>query len=482
MGGANSGMDDNTTSLLFECATFARDSVRKTSRALGQNSDSSARYEKGVDRHSPELGLARALHLIQELDCGDITTLEYDLTDGRPLERKHIVTTPAKICGVLGITVPDQTMIDILKRLEFTVDVQADGSWDVSAPLYREDVESFPDLAEEVIREYGYDHIVPTFLNTAAVTNGGLNYEQKQQLKTKRLLAAQGFYEASTLAFYSNAEFDMLHIPAEDEARKAIRILNPISENLSVMRTLLAPSMLNVIVDNLKKGNAEGRLFEMSNIYIPKQLPVTELPEERLHLGFAAWGSEEDFFAVKGAVESFGAAFGVELTVERATDVAWLHPGIAAYILCKGEHVGVFGKLANDVTSELKLPKDSRANLNIYLGEIDWVAFHALVPAAIHYQPIPEFAPVQRDLALVAPESMECGTLVTEMQRACKQLTKVELFDIYRGEKLGADKKSMAFSLSFQPADKPLTPDEIDRFVKKILGNLKFKLGIEIRE
>ena len=232
----------------------------------------------------------------------------------------------------------------------------------------------------------------------------------------------------------------------------------------------------------LEARNAEGRLFEMSNIYIPKQLPVTELPEERLHLGFAAWGSEEDFFAVKGAVESFGAAFGVELTVERATDVAWLHPGIAAYILCKGERVGVFGKLANDVTSELKLPKDSRANLNIYLGEIDWVAFHALVPAAIHYQPIPEFAPVQRDLALVAPESMECGTLVTEMQRACKQLTKVELFDIYRGEKLGADKKSMAFSLSFQPADKPLTPDEIDRFVKKILGNLKFKLGIEIRE
>ena len=153
-------MDENTTSLLFECATFARDCVRKTSRALGQNSDSSARYEKGVDRHSPELGLARALHLIQELDCGDITTLEYDLTDGRPMERKHIVTTPAKICGVLGITVPDQTMIDILQRLEFTVDVQADGSWDVSAPLYREDVESFPDLAEEVIREYGYDHIV----------------------------------------------------------------------------------------------------------------------------------------------------------------------------------------------------------------------------------------------------------------------------------------------------------------------------------
>ena len=128
-----------------------------------------------------------------------------------------------------------------------------------------------------------------------------------------------------------------------------------------------------------------------------------------------------------------GDAFGVELTVERAADVAWLHPGIAAYILCKGERVGVFGKLANDVTAELKLPKDSRSNLNIYLGEIDWVAFHALVPTSLHYTPIPEFAPVQRDLALVAPESMECGTLITEMQCACKQLTRVELFDIYRG-------------------------------------------------
>ena len=482
MGGANSGMDDATTSLLFECATFARDSVRKTSRALGQNSDSSARYEKGVDRHSPEMGLARALHLIQELDCGDITTLEYDLTDGRPLERRHIVTTPAKICGVLGITVPDQTMIDILKRLEFTVDVQADGSWDVSAPLYREDVESFPDLAEEVIREYGYDHIVPTFLKAAQVTTGGLTAEQKARAKAKRTMCAQGFYEAETLAFYADADLDMLHIAADAPERKVIRILNPISSHLTIMRPLLAPSLLNVVVDNLRKGNGEGRLFEMSNIYIPKQLPVTELPEERLHLGFAAWGSDEDFCTVKGAVAALGDAFGVELTVERAADVAWLHPGIAAYILCKGERVGVFGKLANDVTAELKLPKDSRSNLNIYLGEIDWVAFHALVPTSLHYTPIPEFAPVQRDLALVAPESMECGTLITEMQRACKQLTRVELFDIYRGEKLGADKKSMAFSLYFQPGEKPFAADEVDRFVKKILGNLKFKLGIEIRE
>ena len=484
MGGANSGMDDNTTSLLFECATFARDCVRKTSRALGQNSDSSARYEKGVDRNSPELGLARALHLIQELGCGEVTATHFDCSAGAPREGKHFTAKVSGINAILGITVPTDAILDILNRLQFEVKLAADGdTMQVVAPRWREDIEvGEPDLAEEVIREYGYEHIVPTFLKAATVTTGGLTAEQKAQAKAKRTMCAQGFYEAETLAFYADADLDMLHIAADAPERNVIRILNPISSHLTIMRPLLAPSLLNVVVDNLRKGNAEGRLFEMSNIYIPKQQPITELPEERLHLGFAAWGSEEDFFAVKGAVESFGAAFGVELTVARAADVAWLHPGIAAYILCKGERVGVFGKLANDVTAELKLPKDSRGNLNIYLGEIDWVAFHALVPAAIHYQPIPALAPVQRDLALVAPESMECGTLVSEMQRACKQLVKVELFDIYRGEKLGAGKKSMAFSLSFQPDTKPLTPAEIDRFVKKILGNLKFKLGIEIRE
>ena len=484
MGGLNSEIKDTTTQLLFESAKFARDNIRKTARGLGQNTDASSHYEKGISEYTTELGMARALHLIQELGCGEVTSTHFDCSAGAPREGKRFTAKVSGINAILGITVPTDVILDILNRLQFEVKLEADGdTMQVAAPRWREDIEvGEPDLAEEVIREYGYEHIVPTFLKAATVTTGGLTAEQKAQAKAKRTMCAQGFYEAETLAFYADADLDMLHIAADAPERKVIRILNPISSHLTIMRPLLAPSLLNVVVDNLRKCNAEGRLFEMSNIYIPKQLPVTELPEERLHLGFAAWGSEEDFFAVKGAVESFGAAFGVELTVERATDVAWLHPGIAAYILCKGERVGVFGKLANDVTSELKLPKDSRANLNIYLGEIDWVAFHALVPAAIHYQPIPEFAPVQRDLALVAPESMECGTLVTEMQRACKQLTKVELFDIYRGEKLGADKKSMAFSLSFQPADKPLTPDEIDRFVKKILGNLKFKLGIEIRE
>ena len=481
MGGANSGMDDKTHSLLFECATFARDSVRKTSRALGQSSDSSARYEKGVDFSSPKLGLARALHLIQQLDCGDITTLAFDCTDGRSTARKVIDTTPDKICAVLGIRVPDQTMIDILTRLEFTVEVDAAGVWHVSVPLYREDVEGYPDLAEEVIREYGYDHIVPTFLKTAAVTNGGLNDEQQRALKVKRMLAGQGFYEASTLAFYSAAELDMLHIPAQDPARQAIRILNPISENLSIMRTLLAPSMLNVIVDNLKKGNAAGRLFELAPVYLPKSLPLTERPHERQTLCMGVFGPGEDFFTVKGAMEALAASLGLAFAYQRETGTPWLHPGIAASVWCKGKRLGVFGKLSNEINAELKIAKDEKESQNIYLAELDYEALSACVEGELHYQPLSPYAPVKRDLALVCDEAVTCGAIEDAIRSASPLVTGVELFDVYRGKNLGEGKKSMAFSLVLADPKAELAPDQVDRAIKKILGNLKYKLNIEIR-
>ena len=481
MGGANSGMDDKTHSLLFECATFARDSVRKTSRALGQSSDSSARYEKGVDFSSPSLGLARALHLIQQLDCGDITTLAFDCTDGRSTARKVIDTTPDKICAVLGIRVPGQTMIDILTRLEFTVEVDAAGVWHVSVPLYREDVEGYPDLAEEVIREYGYDHIVPTFLKTAAVTNGGLNGEQQRALKVKRMLAGQGFYEASTLAFYSTAELDMLHIPAGDAARKAIRILNPISENLSIMRTLLAPSMLNVIVDNLKKGNGAGRLFEMAPVYLPKSLPLTERPDERQTLCLGVFGPEEDFFTVKGALEALAASLGLTFRYERETGTPWLHPGIAASVWCRDKRLGVFGKLSNEINAELKIAKDEKENQNIYLAELDYETLSGCVEGELHYRPISPFAPVKRDLALVCDEAVTCGEIEDTIRSASPLVTGVSLFDVYRGKNLGEGKKSMAFSLVLADPKAELDAEQVDRAVKKILGNLKYKLNIEIR-
>ncbi len=220
-------------------------------------------------------------------------------------------------------------------------------------------------------------------------------------------------------------------------------------------------------VTNLKKGNAAGRLFELSNIYVPKQLPLTELPEERLHLGFVAFGEHEDFFAVKGALEDLAASFGVTFEVERAEDVPYLHPGIAAYILCNGVRVGSFGKLANDVQAGLDLPRDSRANQKIFLARsITRRWWHSCLPVCVIIR-CQEFDTVARDLALVADEETPCGTIIAEMKRACKQLADVELFDIYRSEAIGAGKKSMAFTLHFAPENKALEAADVDRFVKK---------------
>ena len=479
MGGLNSEITENTTQLLFEAAKFARDNVRKTSRALGQSSDSSARFEKGISEYTTELGMARALHLIEELGCGEITSSAFDCSAGAPREGKRFTASLSRINAILGIEVPAEEVLRILKNLSF--DVTRDGdTLNVQAPRYREDIEvGEPDLAEEVIREYGYDHVTPTFLKAAMVTSGGKNPAQLRQDKLKRIMCAEGYSEIMTLSFYSDAELDALKIPADAPERNVLRIKNPISANLSVMRPLLAPSMLNIVTENLKKGNNEGRIFELSNVYTPGEAGAR--PAERLHIGFAAFGDSEDFFTVKGSLEALGNAFGLTFAVERAQDVSWLHPGIAAYLLCEGERIGVFGRLANEVTAELKLHKDNRASHKIFLGEIDYEKMMAHTAASFRYRPISAFPPVIRDLALTVSEETACGDLMNEIARACPRVSDVELFDIYRGEQIGEGKKSMAFKIRFEPDDKALTPEDIERYVKKILGNLKFKLGAEIR-
>ncbi len=480
MGGLNSEITENTRQLLFEAAKFARDSVRKTSRALGQSSDSSARFEKGISEYITELGMARALHLIEELGCGEVTSSEFDESAGMPREGKRFTAHLSRINAILGIEVPAEEALRILKSLQFEVKRDGD-TLEVVAPRYREDIEiGEPDLAEEIIREYGYDHVKPTFLQNAMVTGGGKKPEQLRQDKVKRVMCAQGYSEISTLAFYADSDLDDLHLAADAPERKVVRILNPITENLSIMRPLLAPSLLRIIIENLKRGNNEGRVFELANIYTPAETEG-QLPKETLHLGLAAFGNGEDFFTVKGSVEALGEAFGLKFEVERAQDVTWLHPGIAAYILCEGERVGVFGKLANEVTAELKLHKDSKSHHRIFLGEIDYVKMMSHAAASFRYHPISAYPAVLRDLALTVKEEITCGEMISEISRACKLVTDVELFDIYRGEQIGEGQKSMAFKIRFESDDHALQPEEVDKYIKKILGNLKFKLGAEIR-
>ena len=479
MGGLNSEITEKTTQLLFEAAKFARDNVRRTSRALGQSSDSSARFEKGISEAITELGMARALHLIQELNCGEITASAFDCSAGAPRTGKHFRASLKRINDILGIQVPAEDVLRILRSLNFEVEQNGD-TLEVTAPRYREDIEvGEPDLAEEVIREYGYEHVIPTFLKAAAVTSGGKTPAQQRRDRVCSILCAQGYNEVYTLSFYSDGDLDMLRIPENAPERSVLRIQNPISANLSIMRPLLAPSMLNITVDNLKKGNMEGRIFEISNVYLPGK--PGEKPEERPHLGFAAFGDAEDFFTVKGSVMALGEAFGLHFDVERAEDVSYLHPGIAAWILCEGERIGVFGKLANEVTGELKLHKDSKANHKIFLGEIDYEKMMSHAAAGFRYHPLSAYPAVVRDLALTVAEETPCGELMKEIARACPHVSDVELFDVYHGAQIGEGKKSMAFKIRFEPENKALTPEDVDRFIKKILGNLKFKLGAEIR-
>ena len=472
MGGLNSEIKPDTKAVFFEAAKFARDSVRKTSRALGQRSDSSARFEKGVDAYTCAFAMDRALHLVQELGCGKPTRYRAD-ANAESLEPKTIETTYRKIDDLLGIGVPHDEMRAILERLGFGV-TEKEGGMFVTVPLWRDDVDGYPDLAEEIIRSYGYEHIVPTFLAAATVTRGGLTEAQKQEAKCKSVLAGEGYMEACNYSFYSPKDLDLLRLPADAPERGAIRILNPIGEDLSVMRTILAPSMNANVVRNVRRGNDGGRLFGLANVYLPKELPLKELPDERKHLVLALWG-EGDFFDIKGAIEALAEVFGLKLSFERG-EKPFLHPGITAVVKLGEKEVGWLGELHPAIAAELALEK------RVCLAELDYAAMERKFARDIVYKPVPKFPAAVRDLAVVVGEDVTCAQMTECILRSCKAAKKAELFDVFRGPRLGVGKKSMAFHITFVPeGDKPLTPENVDAFFKKIVAALGKNCNAELR-
>ena len=275
MGGLNSGIKDTTVEVVFEAAKFLKDNVRKTSRGLGLRSDAAARFEKGIDEYTVECGMARALNLAQVLGVAKISSTHFDVSGGASTEKRVIKVETAKVNDVLGITVPEEEMVKILTALQFEVELN-DGILTLAVPRYREDIENYQDIAEEVIREYGYDKVVPTFLDDAKVTNGGLNNYQSRELAVKQYLCTQGYCEIQTIAMTAKTDFDMFLIPEDAKERNVVELLNPITENLSIMRTIMAPAMVKVIENNIKNGNETMRFFEMANIYLPKSLPLTD--------------------------------------------------------------------------------------------------------------------------------------------------------------------------------------------------------------
>lgn len=472
MGGENSEITDGTRELLFESAKFARDSVRKTARALGQHSDSSAMFEKGVCEYTTERAMARALHLISELGCGTVTDMHVDVkTEYSHDGAKEMTVSLSDVNALLGIEIPADEAVAIMRALNFGAELNGD-RLTLQVPPYREDIDGYADIAEELIREYGYEHVNGTFMPSALITNGGYSEEQKAENRLKDNLVALGLYEISTYSFYSEKDLDMLHFPADAPERKFIKIKNPIGEDLSVMRTTLAPSMVNTIVRNLRRGNTEGRLFELAKVYLAKQLPLTDLPEEKPVLCIGTFGGGT-FFDIKGILEDIADSLNVKFDYE-PSERPYMHPGICAKVSCNGEVLGYVGRLDPKICEELAMEKKA------FIAELDYDKMSACAKP-FKYSPISKHPEAVRDLALVADLDLTCAQIESEIYSACKYVTEVKLFDIYVGKQVGEGKKSMAFTVTFTPKDEAFTPDKIDGFVKKILGNLKHKLNVELR-
>ncbi|MBR5761744.1 MAG: phenylalanine--tRNA ligase subunit beta, partial [Lachnospiraceae bacterium] len=473
MGGLNSEILDTTSAVMFESAKFERDNIRKSSKALGQVSDSSARFSKGVDEYTTVMAMKRALHLVEELGCGKVSSTGFDVNTGNSIEPFKLQASVAKVNGVLGIKVPDADIVRICTNLDFKPELNGD-DLTLHVPAYREDMATYQDVAEEVIRMYGYDHIVPTFIPTAQVTSGGYNLRQKTELKIKNALCAQGAFEGVHYSFFSPSDLDMLRLPADAPERHAIQLINPINKDLSLMRTTLAPQMITAMARNQKNAILEGRIFEMGNKFIAKDLPLKEYPDERETIAIGVFGEGEDFFSLKGLVDAVAAALDVTFEYE-AAQKTFLHPYRTAKILCDGVEIGYLGQVLYEIRDELDMRVDS------YVAEIDLKALTKYYGKDRKFIPLPKFAVEKRDFCFVMDKALTCAQIENAIKESCEYITDIELFDLYEGAQLGADKKSMAFSVVFTPRDEEFTQEKIDGFVDTILKNLSDKYGAVLR-
>lgn len=474
MGGLNSEITDDTAEVLFEAAKFARDNIRRTSRALGQSSDSSARYEKGVDAYTTGLGMNRALHLIEELGCGTVSATCDEAAVCTEYAAQSLTVKISDVSAVLGIEIPNEDILKHLSALDFAPSIDGD-NLSVMVPPYREDIDGHAqDIAEELIRSYGYEHITSTFLQSASVTAGGRTPAQKLELAVKNTLCDQGYYESVFYSFFSPADLDLIKLPDDAPERHAIRVLNPISEDLSLMRTTLVPSMIRAAVRNVRRGNMAGRFFEIASAFRPDALPLVDYPEEHKMLSIGAFGDGETFFTFKAATEALADRFHTKLEY-RAARRTYLHPGMTAEIWCGDTLLGVMGAVSHEIREELAFEKP------MFVAELDYQAFAALADGGIHYTPLSKFVDEQRDLALVMDEEVTCAEVENAILSGCKALKEVRLFDVFRSEQIGKGKKSMAFSLTFAPDDHAFTGDEIDGYVQKILRKLEHTMHITLR-
>ncbi|WP_097005799.1 phenylalanine--tRNA ligase subunit beta [Lacrimispora amygdalina] len=471
MGGENSKITDEIHTMVFESACFDGTNIRLSSKKVGLRTDASGKFEKGLDPNNAQAAIDRACQLIEELGAGEVVGGMIDVYPEKR-ECKLIAFEPERMNRLLGTDIAPETMLEYYKRLELEYDEK---TGEIIIPTFRQDLECMADMAEETARFYGYDKI-PVSLPTGEATTGKLSYKLRVEEVAREVAEFSGFSQGMTYSFESPKVFDRLLLPEDSTLRATVNILNPLGEDYSVMRTTPLHGMLNSLSTNFNRRNKNVRLYELANIYLPKSLPLTELPDERMQFTLGFYG-DGDFFDMKGVIEEFFEKTGMKLKPHYDPNAGktFLHPGRQADIIYDGVNIGYLGEVHPEVADNYKI--GDRA----YVAVIDMPSMIPFTSFDRKYTGIAKYPAVTRDISMVVPKNVLVGQIEEVIaQRGGKILESYELFDIYEGAQILAGFKSVAYSITFRAADHTLEEQEVSGVMKKILNGLQ-ALGIELR-
>lgn len=469
MGGANSEILDSTRTVVFESACFAGPNVRVTAKKNGMRTESSGRFEKGLDPENCYGALLRACELVEMLDAGDVVDGMIDLYPGKA-EPVTLPFEPTRYNAFLGTDIEENRMIAYLEKLDCKV-----SNGKIAVPSFRNDLRCMNDIAEEILRMDGYDKIRSTRI-CASTTEGGRTPRQSFAMDLENALIGMGLDEIQTFSFISPKYYDKIRMPADSLLRRSVVISNPLGEDTSVMRTTMLPSMMEVIARNLNFSNENVRLFELGSTYLPNENPAL-LPEEGRVLSIGMYG-DADFYTLKGVIEnllSLSAVSGV--TYEAAQDNPAYHPGRCARVLTgDGKVLGIFGQVHPLVGANYGV------TVPVFAAEIDFLALFAAYNPAKVYRHLPRFPAITRDFSFVCDESLEVGKIEAVMAKAGGKLVEnIRVFDIYRGAQVGEGKKSVSLRMTLRAEDHTMTVDDAEKVTKKVLFLLEKELGLTLR-
>ena len=470
MGGINSEIVESTNTLVFEGASFQATNIRLSSKKLGLRTEASGRYEKGIDTELAEAALERACNLVQLLGAGEIVGGKKDIYS-KPKQNRHIKLDTDKARRFIGADISTEKMKEYLEALEFSVD----SNFNVTVPTFRDDVEGEADVIEEITRIYGYENI-PSKLMDTTFTQGGRSYKQKLIDRAKDILTAQGLYEVFTYSFVSPGVFNKINLKAENPLRNAIKLINPLGEEQSIMRTTLIPNIMDVIARNYNRKIEAGQFFELSKVYLTEKLPLDDLADEREVLTVGMYGNV-DFFDIKGIVENLMEELNIKTYRILSSNHDSLHPGRTAELIINNKRIGWLGEAHPDMLDNYDVPA------RVFIAELNFDEITLQSNPDIKYRSLPKYPSVSRDIAVVVDEEITAGQIEEIIKnKGGKTVEEVKLFDIYRGSQVESGYKSMAYTITYRSVEKTLTEDEIAKVHNKILNSLANQVGASLRQ